>query len=115
MVNSILSNIKGSPKPTVGMGATMLYASDRSPCTIIKVSKLGKSVVVIYDDYKGVDGKVEIIPASKEKIEEAIKNDRGLEYTLRKNGRWILKGSDMNSQSTALLIGYRDYYYDLSF
>lgn len=39
MINKILgSATKGAPEPTAGMGATLLYLSDRYPATIVGVA-----------------------------------------------------------------------------
>ena len=42
--NLLLSGSRGAPAPTVGMGATILSWSDRSPATVVEVSASGKTI-----------------------------------------------------------------------
>lgn len=58
LVNHLYSRMtKGQPQPEVGMGATLLHWSDRSPATIIKVFTIGKLLAIeVQDDkYKRID------------------------------------------------------------
>jgi hypothetical protein len=43
------------PTPQVGMGCTKISWTDRTPCTIVSVSKSGKSFDFTYDDYRRTD------------------------------------------------------------
>lgn len=54
LTNQLLNN-SAPPIPQVGMGCTELCWSDRNPCTIVSVSKSGKSFEFTYDDYKRTD------------------------------------------------------------
>lgn len=101
--------------PEVGMGATQGAGSDCYPYTIHRVSENKKSIWVSSDNYRpiggprpyGMDGEYE------------YSNDHGAdetqwtEYTLRKNGRYIMRGQSINSR--ALSIGFRRFYNDPSF
>ena len=101
------------------MGITFLYFTDREPGTIVKVEKNGKLIMVMHDDatftpgkdglgYGQTDsqrGKWTFTPCTTG-VSEA--------FTLRKNGRWVRKGSPMKD-GTSIRIGDRDKYYDPSF
>lgn len=50
----LFANI-ASDFPQVGMGCTTISWTDRNPCTIVSVSKSGKSFEFTYDDYKRID------------------------------------------------------------
>lgn len=111
LVNLICGNSK-NPTPTVGMGATILMWSDRSPATVVEVSKSGKSVTVQSDDYRRTDSN----GMSECQSYEYIINPNGSKrtFTLRKNGRWVAEGSSMSS-GERLALGYKERYYDFSF
>lgn len=108
-MNSIYARVK-SPQPEVGMGASILYFSDRSACTIIEASD--KMVVVQRDKVFRVDqnGMSESQQYDYERDPDGVKSV----FTLRKNGRWVLRGDDMKG-GTVLLVGVRSEYYDYSF
>lgn len=99
-------------KPEIGMGATMLGWSDRHACTITAISPSGKSIEVKQDIATRIDknGMSEL----QEYSYEPDPNTKPVTFTLRKNGKWVLKGSSMNA-GTHLLVGKRDQYYDYSF
>lgn len=111
LINLITSNTK-NPTPTVGMGATILGWTDRSPATVVDVSKSGKSVTVQLDNYQRIDTN----GMSECQIYKFSPNPEGSKrtFTIRKNGRWIEEGAGMNS-GNCLSIGKRDRYYDYSF
>ena len=94
------------------MGATMLYWSDRNACTITAVSPSGKSIEVKQDIATRIDKNG--MSDSQEYSYEPNRNAKPLTFTLRKNGKWVQKGSPMNA-GTHLLVGKRDQYYDYSF
>jgi hypothetical protein len=75
--------------PQVGdEGYTQVW-TDRWPVTVIAVS--GNTVTVQEDSYS------ETKPYSNDWIIVPNPNGRISTYTLRKNGRWILKGSSMKN------------------
>ncbi len=104
-------------EPEVGMGATIIYWSDREPATITEVSKDFKKVWIVQDDAKRTDSN----GASEDQRYEYTSKPRFTEegedtailYTLRKNGRYVRKGDTMNGNS--ILIGRRRKYHDYSF
>lgn len=98
-------------KPEIGMGATILYWSDRTPCTIIRISKSGKHIVVQCDQYKIVSGSE--VDGSAEYEYNRNENGSVYDFTLRKNGRWVKKGESI--KGLALGIGERYRYYDPCF
>jgi len=108
--NGLYANAKGTPEPAVGMGATMLYWSDRHAATIVEVK--GKVVVVQQDHAKRVDGN----GMSDSQAYEYAPNPAApkVAFSLRKDGQYVQVGHDMKS-GTALLIGDRREYYDFSF
>lgn len=112
LVNLLTANSKNTITPVVGIGATILMWSDRLPCTVIEVSKSGKSVVVQHDEYTRTDNN----GMSECQDYEFAPNPEGQKrtFTLRKNGRWVVEGSGMKS-GECLSIGHRNRYYDFSY
>jgi hypothetical protein len=111
LTNRIIETVKPA-KPEVGMGATIIYFSDRTAATIVEVSENGKTIKVQADkairtDSNGQsdsqDYRYERNP--KGKIETA---------TLRKNGTFVIQGKAMRN-GTIVRVGERDEYYDYSF
>jgi hypothetical protein len=101
--------------PVVGMGASFGAGSDSYPATVVEVSKSGKrlwitqdSVVVAGEWAEGED---------EASLYTTVSNMDGArrEYTLRKNGRWILAGCEMKAHYMALTLGVRRYRQDPSF
>lgn len=113
LINHMYS--RGNLAPVIGMGATLLMWSDRRPYTIHKVSDNGKSIWVSADEYVRTDNN----GYYTENQYYAYSNHNTsrpqvwIEYTCRKNGRWIKKGQPMNS--TSLMVGRRMAYNDPSF
>lgn len=113
LVNHILSNsTKGQPEPVVGMGATELQWTDRTPVTIIEVSKNGKTIKVQEDHAKRTDDNG--MSESQTYSYSANPEGRIQTYTLRKNGAWVRKGEPMK-EGSKLRIGIREKYHDFSF
>ena len=102
-------------EPMVGMGATVLYWTDRSAATIMKVSENKKHIWISHDkatrtDKNGMSDNQEYTY----EIINADKPETWVEYTLRKDGKYHMKGNRMRG-SLSLLIGVRREYYDYSF
>jgi hypothetical protein len=107
--NHIISGSNMS-EPQVGMGATILYWTDRNAATITEVGKSGKIVRVVEDvairtDENGMSD------SQTYRYEPGTGSPRT--FTLRKNGAWVEQGSSM--KGTRLAIGARRHYYDYSF
>lgn len=121
-MNSIISDIYKSIKPEVGTPATFLSFTDRNPGTVSEIIS-PKSIRVEHCDHKAVpkEGGYEYgvdIPQifSPRTVEDMKANPgEGNIYTLRKNGKWVLKGCPMDQTGLSVMIGHRDYYYDTSF
>jgi hypothetical protein len=98
--------------PVVGMGATAGYGSDSYPYTIIAVSANGKTITVQADDHHPAPG----CDHFTNQVYTYTPNPNGSTkvYTLRSNGRWVLKGDTMKG-GQAIGIGARRYYQDPSF
>lgn len=98
--------------PEIGMGATSTVGSDRSPYTITAVSPSGKQITVQRDEVMIVNpdglGNGDYVTMPNPKAPEQV-------YTLRSNGRWIMKGSPMTAWWLAIYPGTRDYYRDPHF
>lgn len=93
----------------IGIGATLLYATDRSPFTIHKVE--GKKLWASPDQYERIDEN-----GMSECQEYVYTNNVNEEenwtlFTLRKDGRWH-RGTTL--QGMVLRIGQREKYYDFS-
>lgn len=110
LINYIYDRTESAP-PIVGMGATVLGWTDRTPATVIEVSASGKRVVLQDDDFRRTDTN----GMSDAQSYEYERNPRGRKrvFTLRKNGRWVAQGQPMTG--SAALIGKRERYYDFSF
>lgn len=84
--------------PKVGDGGTVHYPSMRLPCTVVEVSKSGKTVKVQRDLVSYDKGQVSgFKPDSRAEVKT---------YSLRKDGKWRPKGT----RFPVLTIGERDHY-----
>ena len=94
--------------PEVGMGATIIFWSDRHAATIVRVK--GQRVWVKKDHAKRTDSN----GMSDQQTYEYSPDESAPEicFSLRKNGVYIEKG---NNTSPSLAIGYRNHYHDFSF
>lgn len=111
-------------QPTIGMGATEIWYSDRKAGTIIAVSKNGKRITWQQDKATLKTGyKPEFVPGGFSAI---CTNNHNLDYdyeldpagrieiySLRKNGYWIKQGDSPSGRR--LSIGHRSEYYDYNF
>jgi len=109
-INNLMQDSKHAA-PEVGMGVTMLSWTDRHPATIIEVSKSGKKITIQEDSWTRTDSNG--MSDAQSYTFERNPNGYTAEYSLRKNGRWVVVGSPQNGSS--LLVGHRSKYYDYSF
>lgn len=110
--NHFLSGTKGQPTPTVGMGCTILMASDRLAGTIVEVSKSGRTIAMQRDKAELVEGST---MSESQQYEFKPNPDAEKRYfTLRKNGAYVKANEPMRS-GTQLRIGDRLEYRDPSF
>ena len=111
LINTIAAN--GSRiEPQVGMGATIVMWTDRHAATIVGMTKSRKTIYVQRDRATRVDNRG---MSDSQDYEYSADPDAPIStFTLRSNGRWILRGNSLND-GTALLIGRRDEHYDYSF
>lgn len=92
------------------MGATLCGWSDRHAATIVEVRN-EKTIVVQRDNAKVVKGSIHDGSAE---YEFSSNTEAGkMIYTLRKNGRWVLKGDSLNGSGVG--VGFRCEYYDPHF
>lgn len=108
VTNFMMGNSK-MPKPEVGMGATILMATDRRAATIIWVSESGRQVIIQEDKAIRVDSNG--MSESQEYRYERDEDSTPVKYSLRKDGAWRQVGQSQGG----LLIGRRSEYYDYSF
>lgn len=123
MINSIINRqVIGQPTPVVGMGATILYVSDRYAGTIIEVQeKNGYTIVTVQEDNATVTNKMGGTGAEEYEF-SANPNGRISHFRFKENGsawesihknpetgRWI------KSRSSGLSIGHRSAYRDPHF
>jgi len=101
-------NNKTTIKPVVGMGATFLAFTDRTPFTVIEVAENGKTCKVQEDTSTRTDSN----GMSECQEYTYAPNPKGAIYTLslRKDGRWRVRGDTM-----LFSIGERRRYHDYSF
>lgn len=120
--NWIMGNgVKGQPTPEVGMGATVLHWTDRSPATIVGVFKERGAVVIEVqgDRYKRIDGN----GMSECQDYEYTRDPEGPRslYRQGKRGHWEQvkrnpeTGRLVKTGGAGLRIGDREKYHDFSF
>jgi len=99
--------------PTVGEGVTMGIGSDRYPYTIVAVRLDGKEIDVQRDDFHRIDSN----GLSERQDYEFFPNESGRTetLTLRKNGRYVVKGVSLRRNFCYWVIGKRGAYQDPSF
>jgi hypothetical protein len=97
LINRVIED-SASPAPAVGMGATILWWSDRTPATVTKVSPSGKTVTLTEDRITGWENHYGTSFAP---------NPNGRVFVARKNryGRWKTAGNGVTLGSRA---AYRD-------
>jgi hypothetical protein len=112
LFNHLMEN-SSSPNPQIGMGATMLFWTDRWAGTITKVK--GNTLIWQRDTANRRLHEDESTFNDSQSY-DYLPNPNSPEYvfTLRKNGRWVKKGETMYG-GTKLSIGHRTEYYDFSF
>jgi hypothetical protein len=114
----------GQPSPHIGMGATILHWTDRSPASIIAVIKRKDDRIYLEvqeDNYKFISGSAQ----SESQEYEYSPNPNGSIRTFRQepNGMWqeVVAGKRPGTFKKAsgggcgLRIGERERYYDPSF
>lgn len=94
--------------PTIGMGVTIVYHSDREPGTIIQITHGGNRIIVQADIATRTDKN----GMSESQTYEFAQDPNGSTYeaTKRKDGSYRMKGG-----KTLIRIGSRQKYYDFSF
>jgi len=106
LINHIASRA-ASPRPEVGMGATILMWSDRHPATVVWVSSSGKTLRLQHDYAKRIDNRG---PYTEDQDYEYSRDPGGIIQTARLTKRgWRLKGGG------GILLGRREEYCDPSF
>lgn len=111
LINHVLSDKNGTV-PQIGMGATLLYWSDRQPATIVDVQKGGKLIAIQRDNAERIDSNG---MSESQEYKYSPNVAAPLEwYQLRKNGSYVKKGESLR-HGQRLAIGYREKYYDFSF
>ena len=97
-----------SKLPEIGMGATIVFYSDREPATIIQITSNGKRIVLQEDLSTRTDNN----GMSEIQQYKYDPNPNGTIHiaTLRKDGTYRLSG-----EKTVVHIGDRRKYYDYSF
>jgi len=101
MTNLLESGVGRSLIPEVGMGVTLLSWTDRSPATIVAVSKNGNSFICQEDSWVRTD---------KNGMSECQEytytpNPNGMTYKVRKNkaGLWVRTGTTLN-----VMLGHKE-------
>ncbi len=96
-------------KPEIGMGASVSFGSDSNAMTIIAVSENGKTVVAQRDNAVATG-----TPMSNQWIITPNPQGGTMTFTLRANGRYVLKGDSMKN-GIKLAVGERHEYYCYEF
>jgi len=108
-----------SEPPYVGMPATLLSWTDRSPATVVDVNMKGRCIVVQEDDYQRIDNN----GLSESQEYEYARNPKASVYIFRKNkkGEWVQHRFNpktnrlVQSRGYGLMLGKREKYHDFSF
>ena len=107
LMHTVYSQYVNFPDFHVGDGVTICHWSDRTACTVVSVSKTGKTVVIQED---------KAVRTDKNGMSEAQDYDyfpdgKGALHNVRKNkkNQWRVSGSRLT------VIPGRDQYYDFSF
>lgn len=101
-------NVTVSNLPTVGMGGTIYYHSDREPVTVIQVLHNGKRIVLQEDKSIRVDLND---PFENQEYTYQLDPEGAIHHaSLRKDGTYRLV-----NQKTVVSLGARRKYYDYSF
>ena len=110
-INAVTSQTPNTPK--VGDGATVLFWTDREAATVVAVSKNGKEVTTQDDTAIRTDMGGPFTEDQSYNF-EANPNGTLREWTLRKNGCWVAKGSGMKNGMRCRM-GSRNKYRDPCF
>ena len=118
LINHLYSRTDSEP-PYVGMPATLLMWTDRSPATVVDVNMQKRYVVVQEDDYTRTDSN----GYCEQQTYEYARNTEASKHIFRKNkkGQWVLHRLNpqtnrlVKSEGYGLLLGRREKYYDPSF
>ena len=126
-INEVM-NTKANENPEVGMGATRFVGSDRYAMVVTEVLSPKKVKVAHVPDEmmeKFVTDKNGVMRLPKEYLDEIIARGNkkmkfgtpyyaGIEYSLRKNGRWLPKGLGL-WDTCSVRFGVADRYMDPCF
>lgn len=94
--------------PTIGLGATICYYTDRDPATVIEVSATGKRIVIQEDKATRIDNNG--MSECQQYRYDPDPNGKIHTATLRKDGTYRLTGSKV-----LISLGKRNRYFDYSF
>jgi hypothetical protein len=122
--NSLQSNmmhaaVKGAPAPTVGMGVTILYWTDRHVGTIVKV--ISHSEIHFTSDDTVADPSKPLAMGHQEWIHTPNPNGPIVIGKKAKDGKWYIAHKTptgqmrVNKHCTPLAVGVKNYRYDWSF
>jgi hypothetical protein len=122
MVNHLYARgVNGQPTPVVGMGATLLFYSDRRAATITKVELIrGKLYLTVQEDYSVRTDKngmsecqdYDYTPNPTGRVQLFRQGKTGMWEQVRKNSE---TGRYVKTDVGGLRIGSRNTYYDFSF
>ena len=117
LINGILGSCADDSEVEVGMGATFLYWTDRSPGTIVGILS-GGIIAVQADEYRRTDN---LGMSEAQEYEYSPDPEGHISYFRKnKNGQWIgvvysSKTRRWKMNGARLAVGFREKYYDYSF
>ena len=94
--------------PTVGMGATIQWWSDRTACTVIRVSKTGSRITIQADKWERIDNNG--MSDVQQYVFTPDPDGQTFTVTRTKRNRYQLAGG-----AAQVYFGYRSKYYDFTF
>lgn len=112
LLNRLFEGMEGRPAPIVGMGATVMYHTDRAAVTVVFVNEAGTRIETTRDTCKRTDNN----GMSECQAYEYTSNMGAgrSSWTLRKDGSWVRAGDPIRGGQRVCL-GSRDEYHDYSF
>ena len=111
LVNQVYGSMNSRDDIEIGMGATVLFYTDRAAATVVSISSSGKRVGIKYDKATRTDN-------NGMSDAQSYSYERGdgptIYFTKRKNGAFVREGDNMRT-GQKVLIGLRDHYHDYSY
>ena len=113
LINGLLETSINQPAPTVGMGVTMFFGSDRRPGTVLEVLKDGRDIKVGTDTFKNTAE----WPAQEWDITPAKPENGFSLYRICADGKYRFVGATNRTsmKERSIMVGSRECYMNPEF